>query len=96
MTQDAAPTCTHLTSLARTIFFKTTGDGWQFAKVVGLAEDEESVKFPYTIKMLDWGKRFYVHLQRDQLNTTDVSCDLGTWCWHLNPRGSCKHYTYSL
>ena len=68
--------------------FKTTGDGWQFAKVVGLAEDAESVKFPYTIKMLDWGKRFYVHLQRDELNTTDVSGDPGTWCWHLNPRGS--------
>ena len=77
-------------------FFKTTGDGWQFAKVVGLAENAESVKFPHAIKMLDWGKRFYVHLQRDQLNTTDVSGDPGTWCWHLNPHGSCKHYTYSL
>ena len=37
------------------IFFKTAGDGWQFAKVVGLAEDAESVMFPHTIKMLDWG-----------------------------------------
>ena len=36
-------------------FFKTTGDGWQFAKVVGLTENAESVKFPYTIKILDWG-----------------------------------------
>ena len=78
------------------IFFKTIGDGWQFAKVVGLAEDAESVKFPHAIKMVDWGKLFYVHLQCDQLNTTDVSVDPGTWCWHLNPRGSCKHYTYSL
>ena len=43
------------------IFFKTTGDGWQFAKVVGLVEDAESVKFPHTIKILDRGKRFYVH-----------------------------------
>ena len=47
------------------ICFKTPGDGWQFAKVVGLAEDAESVKFPHAIKMIDWGKRFYVHLQRD-------------------------------
>ena len=77
-------------------FFKTTGDGWQFAKVVGLAEDAESVKFPHTIKILDWGKRFYVHFQRDELNTTDVSDDPETWCWHLNPRGSCKYYTYLL
>ena len=46
-------------------FFKTAGDGRQFAKVVGLAEDAESVKFPHTIKMLDWRRRFYVHLQRD-------------------------------
>ena len=30
--------------------------------MVGLAEDAESVMFPHTIKMLDWGKRFKVHL----------------------------------
>ena len=77
-------------------FSKTTGDGWQFAKVVGLAEDAQSVGFPHTIKMLDWGKRLHMPLQRDELNTTDVSGDPGTWCWHLNPRGSCKHYAYSL
>ena len=45
------------------IFFKTAGDGWQFAKVVRLAEDAESVMFPHTIKMLDWRKRFNVHLR---------------------------------
>ena len=44
------------------IFFKIAGDGWQFTKVVGQAEDAESVIFPHTIKMLDWGKRFDVHL----------------------------------
>ena len=44
------------------IFFKTAGDGLQFANVVGPAEDAESVMFPHTIKMLDWGKRFNVHL----------------------------------
>ena len=77
-------------------FFKTTGDGWQFAKVVELAEDAESVKIPHTIKMHDWGKQFHVHLQRDELNTTDISGDPGTWRWHLNPRGSCNHYAYSL
>ena len=46
-------------------FFETVGGGWQFAKVVGLAEDAESIKFRHTIKMLDWKKRFNVHLQRD-------------------------------
>ena len=59
------------------IFFKTAGDGWQSAKVVGLAENTESVMFTHTIKMLDWGKRFYVHLRRDQLKTLDVSGDPG-------------------
>ena len=57
------------------IFFKTAGDGCQFAKVVGLAEDAEIVMFPHTIKMLDWGKRFNVHLRREQLKTLDFSDD---------------------
>ena len=79
------------------IFFKTAGDGWQFGKkVVGLTEDAESVMFPHTIKMLDWGKWFNVHLRREQLNMPDVSGDSRTWCWQLHPRGSCKHYTFSL
>ena len=78
------------------VFFKTAGGGWQFAKVVGLTGDAESVMFPHTIKMLDWRKRFNVQLRRDQLKTPDVSGDLETWCWHLHYRGSCKHYTYSL
>ena len=79
------------------IFFKTAGDGWQFAKkVVGLAEEARSVMFPHT-KMLDLGKQFDMHLRRDQLKTPGVSGDSGTWCWHLHPRGSCKNYnTYSL
>ena len=38
------------------IFFKTAGERWQFAKMVGLAQDVESVMFPHTIKMLDWGE----------------------------------------
>ena len=60
------------------IFFKTAGDGWQFAKMVRLAEDAESVMFPHTIKMLDRGKWFNLHLRRDQLKMPDVSGDPGT------------------
>ena len=44
------------------IFFEIAGDGWQFAKVVGLVEDAESAMFPHNIKMLHWGKRSNVHL----------------------------------
>ena len=47
--------------------------------MVGLAEDVESVMFPHTIKMLVWGKRFNVHLRRDQLKILDISSDPGTW-----------------
>ena len=63
------------------IFFTAAGDGWQFAKVVGLAEDAESVMFPHTIKMLDWGKLFNVHLRRERLKMPDVSGDPRTWCF---------------
>ena len=37
------------------IFIKAPGDGWQFAKAVGLAKDAESAMFLH-IKMLDWRK----------------------------------------
>ena len=69
------------------IFFKTAGDGWQFAKKgVGLVEDAECVMFPHITKMPDRGKRFKVHLRRDQLKTPDVRGDR-MWCWHLHPHG---------
>ena len=62
------------------VFFKRAGDGWQFAKVVGLEEDAKSVMFPRTINTLDGGKRFNVHLRRDQLKMPDVNGDPGTCC----------------
>ena len=56
-------------------FLKTTGDGWQFAKVVRTSGGcgEREVSSHHQDARL--GKRFYVHLQRDELNTTDVSDD---------------------
>ena len=75
-TQDAAYSPDIIDS---SIFFKAAGDGWQFAKMVGPAEDAESEMFPHTIKMLDWGKRFNVPLRRDQLKMPDVSSDPATW-----------------
>ena len=53
--------------------------------MVGLAEDTDSATFLHTIKMLDWGKRFNVHLRRNQLKTPHVSGDPRTWCWYLYP-----------
>ena len=37
-------------------FFMISGDQWQSANVVGLAENAESIIFLHTIKMLVWGK----------------------------------------
>ena len=44
------------------IYFNTTRAGWQLARVVKVAEDAESKELPRTIKLLDLGKRYNVHL----------------------------------
>ena len=46
------------------VYFKTTRAGWQLARVVMVAEDAESKELPHTIKLLDLGKRYNVHLAR--------------------------------
>lgn len=56
--------------------------GWQLARVVMVAEDGESKELPHTIKLLDLGKRYNVHLSEEKLTT--VSEDVGTWCWHAH------------
>ena len=47
-----------------------------------MAEDAESKELPRTIKLLDLGKRYNVHLAAETLTT--VSEDTGTWCWHVH------------
>ena len=64
------------------VYFKTTRAGWQLARVVMVAEDAESKELPHTIKLLDLGKRYNVHLAAETLTT--VSEDTGTWCWHVH------------
>ena len=64
------------------IYFKTTRAGWQLARVVMVAEDAESKELPHTIKLLDLGKRYNVHLSEEKLTT--VSEETGTWCWHVH------------
>ena len=64
------------------IYFNTTRAGWQLARVVKVAEDAESKELPRTIKLLDLGKRYNVHLAAETLTT--VSEDTGTWCWHVH------------
>lgn len=77
------------------IYFNTTPTGWQLARVVGIAEDAESVTLPHTIKMLDLGKQYNVHLSASTLST--VSEEQGAWCWHAHRRTrSVKNYTASL
>ena len=47
-----------------------------------VAEDAESKELPHTIKLLDLGKRYNVHLAEEKLTT--VSEETGTWCWHVH------------
>lgn len=69
--------------------------GWQLSRVVGVAEDAESKSLPHTIKMLDLGKQYNVHLSKATLTT--VSEEQGMWCWHVHRRTrSTKNYTPSL
>ena len=52
------------------MYFKTTHNGWQLARVVMVAEeDAPNQAFPHTIKLLDMGKRYNVHLHKDKLRT---------------------------
>ena len=64
------------------IYFRTTRAGWQLARVVMVAEDAERKELPHTIKLLDLGKRYNVHLAEEKLTT--VSQETGTWCWHVH------------
>ena len=50
--------------------------------VVMVAEDAESKELPHTIKLLDLGKRYNVHLAEEKLTT--VSEETGTSCWHVH------------
>ena len=64
------------------IYFKTYRAGWQLARVVVVAEDAESKELPHTIKLLDLGKRYNVHLSKKKLTT--ISEEIGAWCWHVH------------
>lgn len=77
------------------IYFKTMQAGWQMARVVAVAEDGPSVGLPHTIKMLDMGKNFNVHLSEARLTTVEEAA--GTWCWHVNVTSkSVKKFIHTL
>ena len=63
------------------IHFTTSRAGWQLARVVMVAEDAESKKLPHTIKLLDLGKRYNVHLSKKKLTT--ISEEMGALRWHV-------------
>ena len=64
------------------IYFKTTRAGWQLTRVVMVAEDALNKALPHTIKILDLGNRYNVHLYEDKLKT--CSEEVETWCWHVH------------
>ena len=75
------------------IYFKTTHAGWQLARVVRLAEDTKRKSLPHTIRMLDLGKEYNVHLSKETLTTVSEERALGAGtCISDRP----KNYTPSL
>ena len=71
------------------IHYKTNRAGWQLARVVMVADDAPNKALPHTIKLLDLGNRYNVHLYEDKLKT--FSEGIGIWCWHVNETAkSCK------
>ena len=77
------------------MYFNTSQSGWQLSQVAGVAEDAESKSLPHTIKMLNLGKHYSVHLSKATLTT--VSEERGSWCWHVHRRTrSTKNYTPAL
>ena len=65
------------------------------ARVVAVVEDGPSVGLPHTIKMLDMGKNFNVHLSEARLTTVEEAA--GTWCWHVNVTSkSVKKFIHTL
>ena len=61
---------------------------------VMVAEDAPNKALPHTIKLLDLGKRYNVHLYEDKLKT--CSEEVGTWCWHVHETAeSCKKFIHA-
>ena len=83
------------TLLDRTFYFETTHNGWQLARVIiGAEEDARNQAFAHTIKLLDLGKRYNVHLHKDKLKT--FSEEIGTWCWHVHITAkNCKNFIHA-
>ena len=55
--------------------------GWQLARVVMVAEDAESKKLPHTVRLLDLGKRYNVHLAEEKLTTVSEKIKHGVGMW---------------
>ena len=48
-----------------------------------VAEDAQSKEVPHTVKLLDLGKRYNVHLSEEKLAT--ISAEIRNfWCWHVH------------
>ena len=55
--------------------------GLQLARVVMVAEDAESKKLPHTVRLLDLGKRYNVHLAEEKLTTVSEKIKHGVGMW---------------
>ena len=77
------------------IYYRTQKAGWQLAQVMGLQEGAAAQQRPHTLRMLDLGKRYNVHLMPENLNASRNR--VGDWCWHVHvQRGTSKFFAHTL
>ena len=72
------------------IYFSTTLTGWQLARVVGMAEDAESIAH-----VQDAGPGEAIECT--SVGAYTINHQRGAWCWHVHRRTrSVKNYALSL
>ena len=97
LTDDATrgPDVYHPDIIGCYVYFKTKKDGWHLAEVAGLQGNPEQLPLPHTLRMLDLGKRYSVHLRRENLKVSRGNP--GDWCFHYhNSKKTTKHFAHDI
>ena len=77
------------------VYYCTQTAGWLLGQVVRIQENAEVQTRPHTLRMLDVGKRFNVHLRLENLNSSRGR--VGDWCWHFHlHKGTPKFFAHTL
>lgn len=77
------------------VYYRTQKAGWQLAQVMGLLENPEVQNLPHTVRTLDLGKKFNVHLRLENLNSSRNR--VGDWCLHFHVhKGTPEFFAHTL